>query len=194
MSPPLILMLRDLARDRLQKLCAGVAGLSCKAFRHATVDFEAEAAVDCDDVAMRATPAEAARGIRLLMLVNDVSLRKLIPAELAKGFGILQSNPSSAFSPVAIAPDEAGGAWDGGRLHGALRVDFNGNAFGCADAGRAAGAGWRLPHPWRPRAGVVTWQPPARTICKRWSSRSPHVWARRWNAVASSSVTSRAPD
>jgi fumarylacetoacetate (FAA) hydrolase len=100
------------------------------------IDFEAEVAAVCDDVPMGATPVEAARRIRLLMLVNDVSLRNLIPAELAKGFGFLQSKPSSAFSPVAITPDEAGAAWDGGRLHGALRVDLNGNAFGRADAGR----------------------------------------------------------
>ncbi len=100
------------------------------------IDFEAEVAVVCDDVPMGATPAEAAGRIRLLMLVNDVSLRNLIPAELAKGFGFFQSKPSSAFSPVAITPDEAGAAWDGGRLHGALRVDLNGAAFGCADAGR----------------------------------------------------------
>jgi fumarylacetoacetate (FAA) hydrolase len=100
------------------------------------IDFEAEVAVVCDDVPMGATPAEAASRIRLLMLVNDVSLRNLIPAELAKGFGFFQSKPSSAFSPVAITPDEAGAAWDGSRLHGALRVDLNGGAFGRADAGR----------------------------------------------------------
>jgi fumarylacetoacetate (FAA) hydrolase len=100
------------------------------------IDFEAEVAVVCDDVPMGATPAEAASRIRLLMLVNDVSLRNLIPAELAKGFGFFQSKPSSAFSPVAITPEEAGAAWDGGRLRGALRVDLNGKPFGRADAGR----------------------------------------------------------
>ena len=78
----------------------------------------------------------AARRIRLVMLVNDVSLRNLIPAELAKGFGFFQSKPSSAFSPVAVTPDELGEAWDGGKLHLPLAVDLNGRPFGRADAGR----------------------------------------------------------
>ena len=69
------------------------------------------------------------------MLVNDVSLRGLIPAELAKGFGFFQSKPSSAFSPVAVTPDELGDAWDGGKLHLPLLVDLNGKPFGRANAG-----------------------------------------------------------
>jgi fumarylacetoacetate (FAA) hydrolase len=79
---------------------------------------------------------EAARGaIRLLMLVNDVSLRGLIPGELAKGFGFFQSKPASAFSPVAVTPDELGDAWDGGKLHLPLLVSLNGKPFGKANAG-----------------------------------------------------------
>ena len=99
------------------------------------IDFEAEVAVITGDVPQGADAARAAREIRLLMLVDDVSLRELIPAELAKGFGFFQSKPSSAFSPVAVTPDELGIAWDGGRLHGALEVQRNGEPFGRADAG-----------------------------------------------------------
>lgn len=99
------------------------------------LDFEAEVAVITDDVARGATAAEARSRIRLLMLVNDVSLRNLIPEELAKGFGFFQSKPSSAFSPVAVTPDELGSAWDGGRLHRPLEVDLNGQPFGRANAG-----------------------------------------------------------
>lgn len=99
------------------------------------LDFEAEVAVITDDVARGISAADAASRIRLLMLVNDVSLRNLIPDELAKGFGFFQSKPSSAFSPVAVTPDELGAAWDGGRVHRALEVDFNGRAFGRANAG-----------------------------------------------------------
>jgi fumarylacetoacetate (FAA) hydrolase len=87
------------------------------------------------DVPLGADTAVAARAIRLLMLVNDVSLRNLIPAELAKGFGFFQSKPSSAFSPVAVTPDELGDAWDGARLHGPLEVWLNEKPFGRADAG-----------------------------------------------------------
>ncbi|MFM7395952.1 MAG: fumarylacetoacetate hydrolase family protein [Gammaproteobacteria bacterium] len=99
------------------------------------LDFEAEVAVVTDDVSRGATVAEAATRIRLVMLVNDVSLRNLIPDELAKGFGFFQSKPSSAFSPVAVTPDELGAHWDGGRLHRPLVVDYNGQAFGRANAG-----------------------------------------------------------
>jgi len=99
------------------------------------IDFEAEIAVVTGPVPMGASEREALEAIRLLMLVNDVSLRGLIPNELAKGFGFFQSKPSSAFSPLAVTPDELGEAWDGGRLHGALRVDYNGQPFGRADAG-----------------------------------------------------------
>ena len=99
------------------------------------VDMEGEVAVVVDDVPMGATREVAAAAIRLVMLVNDVSLRGLIPAELAKGFGFFQSKPSSTFSPVAVTPDELGSAWRDGRLHLPLHVDLNGQAFGRADAG-----------------------------------------------------------
>lgn len=99
------------------------------------IDFEGEIAVITDDVAMGASPEQAADKIRLIMLVNDVSLRGLIPAELAKGFGFFQSKPSSAFSPVAITPDELGDKWEDGRVHLPLLVTLNGEAFGKANAG-----------------------------------------------------------
>ena len=79
--------------------------------------MEGEVAVIVDDVPMGASIEEARNAIRLVMLVNDVSLRGLIPAELAKGFGFFQSKPSSAFSPVAVTPDELGDKWDGGKVH-----------------------------------------------------------------------------
>lgn len=99
------------------------------------IDLEGEVAVIVDDVPMGATPDEARDAIRLVMLVNDVSLRGLIPAELAKGFGFFQSKPSTAFSPVAVSPDELGDAWDGGKLHLPLLTSINGKAFGRANAG-----------------------------------------------------------
>ena len=99
------------------------------------IDMEGEVAVVVDDVPMGASPVEAAAAIRLIMLVNDVSLRNLIPAELAKGFGFFQSKPSSAFSPVAVTPDELGDAWKNGKVHLPLSVDLNGKPFGRANAG-----------------------------------------------------------
>jgi fumarylacetoacetate (FAA) hydrolase len=99
------------------------------------IDFEAEVAVVVDDVAMGATREQAAAAIRLVMLVNDVSLRNLIPPELAKGFGFVQSKPASAASPVAVTPDELGKAWDGGKLSLPLLCALNGEAFGRAEAG-----------------------------------------------------------
>lgn len=99
------------------------------------IDMEGEVAVIVDDVPMGATIDEARDAIRLLVLVNDVSLRGLIPAELGKGFGFFQSKPSSAFSPVAVTPDELGDAWDGGKVHLPLSVDLNGKPFGRANAG-----------------------------------------------------------
>lgn len=99
------------------------------------IDMEGEVAVVTGDVAMGADVTEARDAIRLVMIVNDVSLRNLIPAELAKGFGFFQSKPSSAFSPVAVTPDELGDAWDGGKLHLPLHVDLNGKPFGRANAG-----------------------------------------------------------
>jgi fumarylacetoacetate (FAA) hydrolase len=99
------------------------------------IDMEGEVAVIVDEVPMGASLDEAREAIRLVMLVNDVSLRGLIPAELAKGFGFFQSKPSSAFSPVAVTPDELGDAWDGGKVHLPLHVDLNGKPFGRANAG-----------------------------------------------------------
>ncbi len=99
------------------------------------IDLEAEVAVVTGDVAMGAEPAQCAGAIRLLMLVNDVSLRNLIPAELAKGFGFFQSKPASAFSPVAVTPDELGEAWRDGKVHLPLVVHINGELFGRPDAG-----------------------------------------------------------
>ncbi|MCH8197009.1 MAG: fumarylacetoacetate hydrolase family protein [Proteobacteria bacterium] len=99
------------------------------------IDMEGEVAVITDDVPMGVGAEEAGGHIRLLMLVNDVSLRNLIPAELAKGFGFLHAKPASAFSPVAVTPDELGRAWDGARVHLALHVDLNGEPLGRAEAG-----------------------------------------------------------
>lgn len=99
------------------------------------IDFEGEIAVIVDDVPMGAAPAQASGHIRLLMLVNDVSLRNLIPAELSKGFGFFQSKPASSFSPVAVTPDELGAAWDGARVTLPLTVHLNGEKFGEPRAG-----------------------------------------------------------
>lgn len=99
------------------------------------IDFEAEVAVVTGDVPMGATPTDCRSHIRLVMLVNDVSLRNLIPAELAKGFGFFQSKPASAFSPVAVTPDELGDAWDGGKVHLPLVVHLNEQLFGRPNAG-----------------------------------------------------------
>lgn len=98
-------------------------------------DLEAEVAVVTDDVPAGVTADDARHHVKLLLLVNDVSLRNLIPGELAKGFGFLQSKPSSAFAPVAVTPDELGTAWDGGRLHGPLLSWVNGAMLGRPDAG-----------------------------------------------------------
>ncbi|WP_341878471.1 fumarylacetoacetate hydrolase family protein (plasmid) [Aminobacter sp. P9b] len=99
------------------------------------IDLEGEVAVIVDDVVMGASVEEARDAIRLVILVNDVSLRGLIPAELAKGFGFFQSKPSTAFSPVAVSLDELGDAWDGGKLHLPLLASINGKPFGRANAG-----------------------------------------------------------
>jgi fumarylacetoacetate (FAA) hydrolase len=99
------------------------------------IDFEGEVAIITDDVAMATSAQAAETHIKLLMLVNDVSLRNLIPAELAKGFGFFQSKPASAFSPVAVTPDELGQAWSDGKVHLPLRVLLNGELFGAPNAG-----------------------------------------------------------
>jgi fumarylacetoacetate (FAA) hydrolase len=99
------------------------------------IDFEGEVAVVTDDVPMGISAEQALSRIRLVMLVNDVSLRGLIPNELAKGFGFFQSKPASSFSPVAVTPDELGQHWQGGRLHLPLLSYYNGVAFGKPNAG-----------------------------------------------------------
>ena len=99
------------------------------------IDFEAEVAVIVDDVPMGISSSEAAKYIQLVMLVNDVSLRNLIPGELAKGFGFFHAKPSSAFSPVAVTPDVLGSAWDGAKLHLPLRAILNGDLVGEPNAG-----------------------------------------------------------
>jgi fumarylacetoacetate (FAA) hydrolase len=98
-------------------------------------DLEGEVAVITGDVPLGASREEGLAAIRLVLLVNDVSLRNLIPGELAKNFGFFQSKPASAFSPVAVTPDSLGDRWKDGRLHGALEVELNGKPFGEADAG-----------------------------------------------------------
>lgn len=98
-------------------------------------DMEGEIAVVTGDVAQGASREEGLAAIRLVMLANDVSLRNLIPGEISKSFGFYQSKPASAFSPVAVTPDELGAAWTEGRLSGALEVELNGKPLGEADAG-----------------------------------------------------------
>ena len=99
------------------------------------IDFESEIAVITDDVPMGVSSDNAAQHIKLLMLVNDVSLRNLIPGELAKGFGFFQSKPSSSFSPVAVTPDELGVRWKDSKVHLPLITYLNGELFGRPNAG-----------------------------------------------------------
>ena len=99
------------------------------------IDLEAEIAVVTDDVPMGTAAADARRHVQLLMLVNDWSLRNLIPAELAKGFGFYQSKPATAFSPVAVTPDELGADWDGGKVLLPLVSHVNGERLGHPEAG-----------------------------------------------------------
>ena len=99
------------------------------------IDFEGEIVAITGDVPMGATPAQCAESIRLLTIVNDVSLRGLIPAELAKGFGFLHGKPPTAFAPVAVTPDEFGDAWRGGTVHLPLVSTLNGKIVGRPDAG-----------------------------------------------------------
>jgi fumarylacetoacetate (FAA) hydrolase len=98
-------------------------------------DLEGEIGVIVGDVPLGASREDALAAVRLVVLVNDVSLRNLIPGELAKNFGFFHSKPASAFSPVAVTPDALGEAWRDGKLHGALEVELNGKPFGQADAG-----------------------------------------------------------
>ena len=99
------------------------------------IDFESEVAVITDDVPMGVSAADAAGHIKLIMLVNDVSLRGLIPGELAKGFGFFHGKPATAFSPVAVTPETLGEAWRDGRVHLPLLSELNGRPFGRPDAG-----------------------------------------------------------
>jgi fumarylacetoacetate (FAA) hydrolase len=99
------------------------------------IDFEAELAVITGDVPMQAKPDQALDSVRLVMLANDVSLRHLIPDELAKGFGFFQGKPATAFSPVAVTVDELGDAWQGGRVHLSMQVSWNGRKVGLCEAG-----------------------------------------------------------
>lgn len=98
-------------------------------------DFEGEVGVITDFVPMGTSPEDALKKIKLVVLINDVSLRGLIPGELAQGFGFFQSKPASALSPLALTPDELGSAWKEGRLYLPLDVKYNGTFFGHADAG-----------------------------------------------------------
>lgn len=99
------------------------------------IDFESEIAVVTGDLPMGTTAEAALEGVRLLMLVNDWSLRNLIPSELAKGFGFFQSKPATAFGPVAVTPDELGAAWSGGRVHLEVESVWNGKRVGLCHAG-----------------------------------------------------------
>jgi len=99
------------------------------------LDFEGEVCVILSDVPQGTRAADAARHVRLLLLANDVTLRNLVPEELAKGFGFFQSKPATAFSPFAATPDELGPAWKEGRVHLRLRVVYNGALVGDCDAG-----------------------------------------------------------
>ncbi len=99
------------------------------------LDFESEVAVVLGDTPLGVTAADAARHVRLLVLVNDITLRNLVPSELAKGFGFFQSKPATALSPLAITPDELGAAWQDARVHLRLRTTYNGQLVGDCDAG-----------------------------------------------------------
>ena len=127
--------------DRTVGLSRRIRRLHSAARRHVAgdeswgIDLEGELAVITDDVPMATSRSDAGAHIKLLMLVNDVSLRGLIPGELDKGFGFFQSKPASAFSPVAVTPDELGDAWDGGRVHLPLLAFVNGAPFGRPNAG-----------------------------------------------------------
>ena len=132
------------ASDRMLGACEDIV-LADEAWG---IDFEGEVAVVTGDVPMGTGEREALGLVRLVVLVNDVSLRNLIPAELAKGFGFLQSKPASGFSPVAVTPDELGAAWRDGRVHRPLVTHLNGALFGRPDAGvdMTFPFGWLVAH------------------------------------------------
>jgi|SRR5581483_2475154 len=102
------------------------------------IDFEGEVAVIVDEVPMRTAAADSAAHVKLVVLVNDVSLRAYAARELASGFGFVQAKPTSSLSPVAVTPDELGDAWRGGCVHLPLRVEWNGEWFGHPNAGAMA--------------------------------------------------------
>ena len=99
------------------------------------LDFESEVCVVLDDTPQGTRAADAAAHVKLVMLANDVTLRSLVPTELAKSFGFFQSKPATAFSPFAVTPDELGDAWRDGRLHARVRTTYNGGVVGDCDAG-----------------------------------------------------------
>ncbi len=99
------------------------------------LDFESEVCVVLDDTPQGTRAADAAAHVKLVMLANDITLRNLVPAELAKSFGFFQSKPATAFSPFAVTPDELGDAWRDGRLHARVRTTYNGSVVGDCDAG-----------------------------------------------------------
>ena len=99
------------------------------------LDFESEVCVILGDTPLGTRAADAGKHVKLVMLANDVTLRSLVPAELAKSFGFFQSKPATAFSPFAVTPDELGDAWQGGRVHGRVRTTYNGAVVGDCDAG-----------------------------------------------------------
>jgi fumarylacetoacetate (FAA) hydrolase len=113
----------------------GPCGPACFVSEEHGIDLEAEVAVITDDVPIGVSVADAAAHVKLVMLVNDWSLRNLIPAELSKGFGFYQSKPATAFSPVAVTPDELGSAWQEGKLHLPLLSQINGAPLGHPNAG-----------------------------------------------------------
>jgi fumarylacetoacetate (FAA) hydrolase len=117
--------------DDLQGPCEPIVAQS----EELGIDFEAELAVVTSDIPMGCSPERALEGVRLLMLANDVSLRNLTVSELAKGFGFVQSKPATAFSPVAVTPDELGEAWSKGRVHLPVQCTWNGRRVGMCEAG-----------------------------------------------------------
>ncbi len=99
------------------------------------LDYESEVCCILDDTPLGTTAADAGRHVRLLAVANDITLRNLVPDELAKSFGFFQSKPATAFAPFALTPDELGDAWHGGRLHAKIRSTYNGAVIGECDAG-----------------------------------------------------------
>ncbi|MCB0348223.1 MAG: fumarylacetoacetate hydrolase family protein [Bdellovibrionales bacterium] len=132
--PPDLLRVPLMYQGGSDRFLAPTADIPQVNFSHGT-DFEGEIAVITNFIPMGSTPEEAEKQILLFVLVNDVSLRGIIPDEIKNGFGFLQGKPASAFSPLAITPDELGDMWKNGRVHLPLSVDYNGKFFGKANAG-----------------------------------------------------------